>query len=742
MTQRVHRICSICEAGCGLEVELATTPDADARVVSIRANDADVFSEGHVCAKGIALKQLDADPDRLRQPLIRDGGELRPASWEEAFAFIADRLQWVRATHGPQAVAAYIGNPTAHNIGLSMGLGAFVRNMGSTHVYSAGSVDQLPKQLASELMFGNDMAIPVPDIQHTDCLVVIGANPAVSNGSLWMVPKIRDKLRALHARGGRLVVIDPRRTETARLADEHLFIQPGTDVYLLLVLIKQLLALGREMPARYQIRGWSELKQTVQGIDLAQVSTRTGIPEAQLQALASTLNRATSPVLYGRVGTTVQKHGTLVSFLIEVVNLLTGSLDRQGGALFPEQAYAAAQRPSGGLQYARYQSRVSGYPEVLGQLPVAALAEEIETPGQGQVRALVCIAGNPVISNPDSDRLQRALQTLDLLVCVDIYVNETSGLADVILPGTSIFEDSHYDSFLGSMGWRNVARYSPPVFAPTQPREWDIGLTLGFINQHGEVPDDRQLRAYEDEVVAGAVSAYCQDQQNPLFGRDVQEILGAIEPEAGVERLLDLGVRAGKWGDHFGRREGLTLQTLIDTPNGVDLGEVRGGRLAEVVQTPDGCIDLAPSVIMQALQALADDAEAPGLQLVGRRSVNTNNSWLHNLAALNQVRQVCVLEIHPADAKRLEIRDGEQVEVRSAVAAVSVPAKVTEAVAPGVVCLPHGFSESTDILPGQSKGANYNRLVSASAIDGPSATVALNGVPVEVMRRASAQTTG
>jgi anaerobic selenocysteine-containing dehydrogenase len=379
-------------------------------------------------------------------------------------------------------------------------------------------------------------------------------------------------------------------------------------------------------------------------------------------------------------------------------------------------------------------------------MPVAALAEEILTPGDGQVRALVCFAGNPVVSNPDSDGLARALESLDFMVCVDIYVNETSQLADVILPGTSIFEDSHYDSFLGSMGWRNAARYSPPLFPAVQPREWDIGLTLGYLARERAVPDSRQLAAFEDEVVAGAVAGYCQDEGGALFGRDVQEIIGAIKPAAGVERLLDLGIRAGKWGDHFGRRQGLTLQVLAGTPNGIDLGGIRSGRLAEVVRHAHGCVDLAPELIIEALQALqqglpeAGEGGAmatPHLQLVGRRSANTNNSWLHNLPALNKTRQVCVLEMHPEDAARLSVETGDSVSVRSEVAAIVVPIVVTDAVAQGVVCLPHGFSESGDILPRQSKGANYNRLVPATEIDAPSATAALNGIAVEVTPLAS-----
>jgi anaerobic selenocysteine-containing dehydrogenase len=517
------------------------------------------------------------------------------------------------------------------------------------------------------------------------------------------------------------------------LADQHLFIKPSTDVYLLLGLISGLLAAGRELPTEYPVKGWAQLKSAIAGVSLAEVSAKTGVAQSDLHALVRTITAASRPVLYGRVGTTVQKHGTLVSFLIEVVNLLTGSLDVRGGAMFAEQAFASPGGARTGPNYNRYQSRVSGYPEVLGQMPAAALAEEIETPGDGQVRALVCFAGNPVVSNPDSDRLERALKGLDFMVCVDIYVNETSRLADVILPGTSVFEEGHYDSFLGAMGWRNVARYSPPTFEASQPREWEIGLTMAYLASHRSVPDTGALQAYEDEVVASAASAYCQDENGALFGRDVQEIVGAIEPPAGVERLLDLGIRAGKWGDHFGARQGLTLQSLADAPDGIDLGEIRAGRLPEVVNTADQCIDLAPQVILDALNALREEAPSAGFQLIGRRSVNTNNSWLHNLPALNKARDVCVLEINPSDAQGLGIHSGDRVMLRSAVAEVLVAAEVTDAVAQGVVCLPHGFSENGDILPQQSKGANYNRLVAAGEIDVPSATAALNGVSVEVL---------
>jgi anaerobic selenocysteine-containing dehydrogenase len=724
------RICPICEAGCGLSVA------TDGReVISITANNADVFSLGHICPKGIALKSLDQDPDRLRTPLIRIDGELKEASFSDAYAVIQQKLGAIVKQHGNHAVASYIGNPSAHNIGLSMGLGAFASTLGSMNLYSAGSVDQIPKQLASELMFGDSMAIPVPDIERCEYLLMLGANPAVSNGSLWMVPKFRDKLRDLHQRGGKLVTIDPRRTETARLADEHHFIMPGTDAWLLMGIIVELQTLGLGLPDDATRQGGEQLLRAISQISLAEAANRTGISEPAIQSIAHSLRHANCAAVYGRVGTTLQKFGTLTSFLIEVINLMTGNLSREGGAMFPEQPFVSASHAKHGLNYNRYQSRVSHYPEVFGQMPVAALAEEIETAGAGQIKALVCFAGNPLVSTPDSDRLETAIAGLDLLVCVDIYHNETSKHADVILPGTSPFEEGHYDSFLGSMGYKNAARYSQPLFESVNPQEWDMGITLAYITQNGKVPDAQALAAYEDDLVAAAITGYVNDDTSPLHGRDVQELLGMIEPQSGVERLLDLGIRAGRWGDHFGVTDGLTLQQLIDSPNGIDLGPIRADRLAEVVKHADGRMDLSPAIILTDIDRLMQHEVNGGYTLVGRRNVATNNSWLGNLDMLGKGRKLCVLEMNPLDAETLGVESGDQVKLATATGQLTVPMTVSDEIMRGVVSLPHGFSEDKAIWQSKAEqGGNYNRLIATSEMDLPSATSALNGVSVDVTR--------
>ena len=727
----VHkRICPVCEAGCGLIVS------ADGRTVTgIEANKNDLFSTGHICAKGLSLAELDADPDRLQTPMIRRNGELVAATYDEAFDLIQRKLTEIRSAHGPNATASYLGNPTAHNVGLIRGAFAFLGALGSTNVFSAATVDQWPKQFASALMFGNGNAIPIPDIERADFLLMLGANPIVSNGSLWMVPGFRDKLRAFKERGGTFVTVDPRLSETARLADKHLGIAPGTDAYLLAALINEMVAQGASLSADYGVSGWDALRNKIGSITTADAAAHTGIAESDIQTLAADLLAAQSPAVYGRVGTTLQRYGTLSSFLIEAINLLAGSLDRVGGAMFSEQPFASRGPEGMPLEYGRYSSRVSGAPEVLGQMPVSVLAEEIETSGEGQIKSLVCFAGNPVVSNPDSERLSAALEQLDFLVCIDIYHNETTKLADVILPGTSPFEKGHYDDYLSFMAYRNVARYSPPIFDGPEHSEWDFGVSLAYVLQNSAVPNKSDLANFEDDLLAAEVARYTSDPEGALYGRDVQEILGMIGPESGVERVLDLGIRAGRYGDHFGKQEGLTLQQMIDEQDGIDLGAPRPGRLKELLNTPDGQIDMAPDIILEELDRLTSQVPEQSLQLIGRRGTRTNNSWLGNLPMLGKGSAQCVLEIHPEAAAERNLSDGDLARLTTDVSSVEVEVVLTDRVVKSVVSLPHGFSEGADILQHKRQlGANYNQLIPVHAIDKPSGTSALNGYPVSVSR--------
>ena len=767
MPTQLQRICPICEAGCGLSVTL----DGHT-VLATRGNGNDVFSRGHACPKGVALPQLHADPDRLRTPLVRRDGRLQPASWQEAFDLIGARLAQIRERDGADAIAVYLGNPSAHNVGLGFGFGALARALRTRHLFSAGSVDQLPKQLASLLMYGNDMAVAVPDIARTDCLIMLGANPVVSNGSLWMVPDIRGKLKALRARGGEFVVIDPRLTETATLADQHLPIRPGGDAWLLIALLRAVHAAGRRpAPAlAHRLQGYEPLQEALANITLPMAAARCGLSEQAITALIERILRARRPAVYGRVGTTLQRFGTLTSFLIDALNIAIGALDQPGGAMFPEQPFADPNRlpgiPERATPYARYHSRVSAFPELLGQLPAACLAEEMETPGSGQIRALITVAGNPIVSNPDSERLARAIRSLDFRVAIDIYRTETSELADVILPGTSPFEDSHYDTFLGGMTWRNVARYSAPLFPLTdRPDEWRLMLGLTAAALAGRAATEAEVDALEDETVRGSLLHWVSTPGSPIEGRDPEQLLTLLEPKRGAERLLDIGIRAGAWGDHFGERAlhiesvagddlmpavtGLTLAALRAQPHGIDLGPLNPG-LDRVVLHEDGKIHCAPALILAEIERLRDAAAPEGddLLLIGRRNVQTNNSWLHNLPALARGRSRCVLEMHPDDAAARGISERDPVRITSSTATLVVNVRLTDELRPGVVCLPHGFSAGeapaqalTAARARQTGSVNANALAAASDVDLPSATAALNGIPVRCERVAPSDTT-
>lgn len=724
------RICPLCEAACNLAVKV----DGDT-ILATSGDQADTFSHGHVCPKGIALPELHHDPSRLTEPMVREGDRHVPVSWEQAYARIAEGLRGVRERHGPVATAVYMGNPTVHNFGLTLGFTEVIKALSPGQFYSAGSIDQLPKNLASILMFGNGNAVPVPDIERSDCMVIIGANPVVSNGSLWIVPGFRKKLTALKARGGQVVVVDPRFSETARLADEHLAVRAGTDAWLLAGLCNRLIEKGCQpgVPAR----GFGVLSAALRNLETlgspGDVAGRCGLGAEQVDRLAERLLAAEHPVVYGRIGTTLTRYGTLTSFLIECVNVLTGALDRPGGAMFPEQAYVAPPRRRVQQSFGRFRSRVRQYAEVMGELPVAGLAEEIDTPGEGQLRALVTVAGNPVVSAPDSVRLEAALADLEFMVAVDIYRNETTRHADVILPGTSPFNDSHYDQFLGSMAWRNNARYSPVVLPlDNRPDEWRMMLGMAFAVREGRPGLEAELDGLEEEVLDAAISRHVAAADGPLAGRDAGEIRANIGPGQGMERLLDLGVRAGPWGDRFGEREGVTLADMAASPHGLDQGRHRE-RLGEVVFNDDGCVDLAPQAILADIKRLAAETPGTNLLLIGRRNIQTNNSWLHNLPALGAGSRRAVLEMHPDAAQAVQLRDGDMANVASTAGSVRVEVRLTKEVRPDTVVLPHGFSQLQDTTqPNQRRGPNSNHLAPADHLDGLSGAAALNGIPVTV----------
>ncbi|NBW51474.1 MAG: molybdopterin oxidoreductase family protein, partial [Betaproteobacteria bacterium] len=627
-----HRICPLCEACCGLEIKVQ-----DHKVISIRGHEADVLSRGYICPKAIALKDLHEDPDRLRTPLIKRNGQHEPATWDEAFAEIEKRLPPLMAAHGKHAVAMAVGNPSAHKIGLLTYFGKLARAIGSRNVFSASTLDQMPKQLASGLMFGHWLSTALPDISRTDLLVVIGANPLASNGSMWTVPDFKGKAKALQARGGQLIVIDPRRTETAAVADAHHFIRPGADVFLLAAMVQVLFAenlvnLGRVAP---WVQGAEEVRAAVAGFTPEAAAARCGMPADTIRNLARQIASTPKAAVYARIGTCTQQYGTLASWLVDVLNTLTGHLDIEGGMLFAKSAAFASNtvgKPGmgKGVSTGRHHARVSGAPEVYGELPITCMAEEIETPGEGQVRALITVATNPVLSSPDGPRLAKALDSLDFMVSLDIYLNETTRHANVILPGLSPLEDLHYDVAFPQLSWRNHARYSAPVLPRPdgQPEEWQTLLKLTAIVQGQGAQQDANL--LDDQQFA--------DDANRLFGPHAAAVIAATGSLRGPQRGLDVALRSGPYGDQFGLKpEGLNLKKVMAASDsgGIDLGELQP-RIPEMLRTPSGKVELAPPLLLQDLERAAQDlrAPAPDLVIIGRRDVRTNNSWMHNLPTL------------------------------------------------------------------------------------------------------------
>ena len=735
------RTCPLCEATCGLTLTL----DGD-RVAAIRGDVDDVFSHGFVCPKGAALKQLHEDPDAVTTPLIRDGDGFRAASWDEAFALIDERLSPILAADR-NAVALYFGNPTVHNLSGTLYGPVLGRALATRNVFTASTVDQMPKQLACALMFGTGTTVPVPDVDRTGHLLMLGANPLASNGSLMTAPDMRGRLRALRARGGKLVVIDPRRTRTAEMADEHHFIRPGTDAQLLFALVHVLFAEGLVGPGERLADitdGIDEVRALAEPFTPEAVSGVCGIGADAIRAMARELAAAPRAAVYGRVGTCTQEFGTLASWLVDVLNLLTGNLDREGGAMFPLAAAghsnaAGEPRRGRGARYGRFASRVRGLPEVFGELPVACLAEEIDTPGEGQVRALITLAGNPALSTPNSGRLDAALDGLEFMVSLDVYVNETTRHADVILPAPSPLRRGHYDVALYQFAVRNVAHYSPPALPaePELPDEWVTLLRLtGIAAGLGPAADVADLDAMVARTVIGRE---LKTPRSPVAGWDAEQLLTELAPRVGPERLLDLMLRTGPYGDGFGSRTtgpGLSLAALEAAPHGIDLGPLMP-RLPDALRTPSGMIELAPAPIVADVPRLAatlSNQAANGPVLVGRRQLRSNNSWMHNLPMLVRERSECTLHVHPDDAARYGLADGGTAELRTRTGAVTAEVEVTDAVMPGVVSLPHGWGHSRSgsrlSVAAAHAGTNSNVLADEALLDAVSGNAVLNGIPV------------
>jgi len=750
----VHRSCPLCEAHCGITIEVDRSSE---HVVTIRGDADDPRSRGFLCPKAYALKGIHEDPDRLRRPQRRVGRRGDPDSaweeigWDEAFDLAGAGLRSVRDSHGANAIATFIGNPAAHDLGSILYGQLLQRALGTRWRFSASSVDQLPKMLSSAFLYGNPLSIPVPDLDRTDYLLMLGANPLVSNGSLCTAPDFPGRLAKLRARGGRVVVVDPRRTETARVADEHLAIRPGSDAYFLFAIVNVLFREGRVALGRLEpfTNGVEALRTLAKEFPPEAVAAATGISVATLRRIARDLARTERAVVYGRIGTCTQAFGTLSSWLVDVVNALSGHLDRPGGAMWPRAATGPALDPPrrpGPPPYARWRSHLRGLPEFAGELPAACLAEEIDAaPEAERVRALVTLAGNPVLSAPDAGRLDAALPGLDCMVSLDNWLNETTRHAHVILPGHSVLEQPHYDELIWGWAVRNAGKYSPPVFPadsgrPSRPSEWEVLLTLAALCQ-GQKAADVDTAALDDLFFAGLVATVAADPRSAIAGRDPGEIVATcagLDGARGPGRLLDFAIRSGPWGDRFGEDpEGLTLAKVAARPHGLDRGALEP-RLDEVLRTPSGKIELAPEHIVRDVPRLRErlGRGAPPLVLVSRRHVRSNNSWMHNVPSLVTGRDRCTLLVHPDDADRLGLADGGAARVASAAGSLTAPVEVTDEMRPGVVCLPHGWGHDK---PGtrlsvarEHAGVCNNVLAPGELVDVPSGNAVVNGIPVEV----------
>lgn len=735
------RTCPLCEATCGLEITIR-----DGSVRRIRGDRDDVFSNGFICPKGSTLGTLHDDPDRLRRPLIRRNGVHVEVDWDEAFAEIDDRLVPIRKQHGADAVALYLGNPNAHTIAGAVFGRPLIQALATHNLYSASTVDQMPRHVSSGLLFGNPGAMAVPDLDRTEYLLILGADPVESNGSLCTAPDFPGRITSIRQRGGQVIVVDPRRSRTAAIADEHLPIRPGTDPAWLLALIHSILRDDAHRITLEHTGSLESLRSIVAPFTPEAVAGFCGIDAVTTERIAGELSDGRRAAVYTRIGTHTARHGTLSSWAADVLCLITDNLDTVGGMMWPNPCHGRPEVPGRapggrGFRTGRWASRVSEHPEVRGELPVAILAEEIETPGTGQVRALITVAGNPARSTPDSSRLTAAMEQLEFMVSVDIYLNETTRHADVVLPPPSSLEKSHFDFAFYGLSVRNVANYSPAVFTPDGPGEHEILARLALIiSDHGPQADP--------ELIYGLVTATLARQATdlpggPLEGRDPEELTSSVAHLDPPERCIDLMVRSGPYGDHFGDApDGLSLEKLIDHPHGIDFGPLEP-RLSGILRTTSGTIEVIHDAIVDDAAVLATSLEAaPGegeLLLVGRRHVRSNNSWMHNLDVLVRGRERCTLLVHPDDAERLGLLDGQQALVSSRVGQVEAPVEITDDIRPGVVSLPHGWGHDdpgTRLGVARTRpGVNSNLLTDGAVIDPLSGNAALNGIPVAIRPR-------
>jgi len=724
--------CPLCECMCGLDIKVE-----DDAVTLIRGNKDDVWSKGYLCPKGSALGHLHHDPDRLRAPMVRDGETWREVSWDEAFRRCEELAHPIIERDGPTAFTAFVGNPAGHSWSLSRYLSQMIGPSGMPHIYSAGTVDQWPKNVTSILLYGNQWLIPVPDVVRTDYWLLMGGNPHASGGSLLARPDVLGEIEKIQGRGGKVVVVDPRRTKTADVADEWIGIQPGTDAAWLLAIINVLFE-----EERVTLGHLGELVEDVEAVrELCRdftpesVASLTRVPAETTRRIAREISAASAASIYGRIGLCNQEFGTLASWLVDVLAIVTGNFDRPGCLMFPNpvpfpMSWMASTKANGLPQFGRWRSRVRGAPEVLGQVPASCLAEEIATPGPGQIKGLVCVAANPVISVPDSARLDAALPQLECFIALDNYLNETTRHAHVILPGPSPLETPHFDELLWGFATHSAGKWSDAVFPLPADRldEWETLIRLGQVLA-GRRNADTDVAAIDDAWF----SVLCQAK-----GLDPAAILPLYD-HGGPARMIDWSIRVGPFGDGYGANAGgLTLADFEAAPNGIDVGPAIP-RAADAVCTPDGKIHLAPEYLVADVPRLRArlDNGVDGLVLVSRRHLRSKNTWLHNVRVLVKGKDRCTLLVHPEDASRIGLTDGGVAKISSEAGSLVAPVEVSDEMLPGVVSLPHGWGHDKEgarlSVAREHAGVNNNLLAPGDFVDAISGNAAVNGIPVEVV---------
>lgn len=689
MSEFHYRTCNLCEAVCGIEIE-----HADGKILSIKGDKQDPFSRGHICPKAFALKEIYEDEKRLKVPMKRFGNEFKEISWDEAFDEIANKIGEIQTKYGRDSVAVYQGNPSVHNFGTLLSSSALLKSLKTKNHFTATSVDQLPHHFAAWAMFGHPLLLPIPDIDRTEYFLILGANPLASNGSLMTAPDVINRLESIKKRGGKIVLIDPRRNETARVADEHHFIKPSSDVYFLLAMIQTILAedLARLDRLAEFTDGVESFIEFVQDYTPETVEDLTGISASEIRRIAVEFANAKSAVCYGRIGVSTQKFGGLCQWLINAINILTANFDREGGAMFTAPAFDVLQVEKSTNIYNRWQSRVRKLPEFMGELPVAALAEEILTEGKGQIKALITSCGNPVLSTPNGKQLENALEKLDFMVSIDIYINETTRHANIILPTATGLETSHYDVIFYLLAVRNSAKYSAPLFEKGENAkyDWEVFQTLAHRLSNSDEP------------------------------------LKLVPPEA----KLNFGLMFGRYK--------LSLEELQRNPHGIDLGELQPC-LPERLLTENKRINLAPELFvkdLERLKAQTDNANEFPFALIGRRHLRDNNSWLHNSEILTKGKNRCTALINEADAAKLNLENGANVKISSRVGAIEIPCEITDAISKGTISIPHGYGHERKNFSANSlqAGASINDLTDDREIDKLTGNAALCGVKVSVER--------